>query len=82
MDFEKKIFERDVSLFDKIPSQTLSEDQHSLLAIQNATALDHIDVNRHRIRITRLKGGISTEYPLPRPPGCQGGCKFISILTA
>jgi len=36
MDFEKKILELDVSLFDKIPSQTLGEDQHSLLAIQNA----------------------------------------------
>ena len=28
--------------------------------------LDHIDLNRHRIRITRLKSGISAEYPLPR----------------
>jgi len=27
---------------------------------------DHIDLNRPRIWITRLKGGISAEYPLPR----------------
>lgn len=28
--------------------------------------LDHLDLKRNRIWVTRLKGGVSAEYPLPR----------------
>ncbi len=30
------------------------------------TGLDHLDLKRNRIWVTRLKGGVSAEYPLPR----------------